>query len=122
MKDVVYIMNLDEYSDIGTHWIALHALNNNFTYLDSFGVQHIPKEIKKFVERSLINKSNIMSSSITTNNNRIQEYDSVMCGYICIQFIDFILNGESLTDFTNLFSPNNSKINDNIVLSYFING
>ena len=45
-----------------------------------------------------------------------------MCGYICIQFIDFILKGESLTDFTNLFSPNNSKINDNIVLSYFING
>ena len=67
MKDVVYIMNLNEYSDIGTHWIALYALNNNFTCLDSFGVQHIPNEIKKIVERSLINKS-IKSSLIATNN------------------------------------------------------
>ena len=41
----VYVINLDEYSDIGTYWIALYSLNNNVTYFDSFGVEHIPKKI-----------------------------------------------------------------------------
>ena len=45
IKDGAYIINLDEYSDIGTHWIVLHGNNNDVTYLDSFGVEHIPKEI-----------------------------------------------------------------------------
>ena len=45
IKDGAYVINLDEYSDIGTHWIALYALNNNVTYFDSFGVEHISKEI-----------------------------------------------------------------------------
>ena len=45
IKDGEYVINLDEYSDIGTHWIALYALNNIVTYFDSFGVEHIPKEI-----------------------------------------------------------------------------
>ena len=42
IKDEAYIINLDEYSDIGTHWVALHVNNNNVTYFDSFGVEHIP--------------------------------------------------------------------------------
>ena len=46
--------NLDEYSDIGTHWIALYALNNNVTYFDSFGVEKIPKENKKFISNKNI--------------------------------------------------------------------
>ena len=46
IKDGVYVINLDEYSDIGTHWVALYVQNNNVTYFDSFGVEHIPKEIK----------------------------------------------------------------------------
>ena len=45
IKDGVYIINLDEYSDIGTHWVALYVKNNDVTYFDSFGVEHIPKEI-----------------------------------------------------------------------------
>ena len=45
VKDRVYAINLDEYSDIGTHWIAFYVKNNNVTYFDSFGVGHIPKEI-----------------------------------------------------------------------------
>ena len=45
IKDGAYIINLDEYSNIGTHWIALYANNNSVTYFDSFGVEHIPKEI-----------------------------------------------------------------------------
>ena len=75
------------------------------------GVEHIPKEIKTFTGRSL---------SITTNIFRIQAYDSVMCGYFFIVFIDFILKRKTLTEFTNLFSPNNFKKNDDIILKYFM--
>ena len=45
IKDVTYIINLDEHESIGTHWIALHANTKNVTYFDRFGVEHIPKEI-----------------------------------------------------------------------------
>ena len=45
IKDGVYVINLDEYSNIWTPWIALYVLNNNVTYFDSFGVEYIPKEI-----------------------------------------------------------------------------
>ena len=46
IKDGAYIINLDEYADIGTHWVALHVNNDDVTYFVSFGVEHIPKEIK----------------------------------------------------------------------------
>ena len=48
IKDGAYVINLDEYKLKGTHWIALYVNDNNVTYFDSFGVEHIPKEIKKF--------------------------------------------------------------------------
>ena len=111
IKDGAYIINLDEYSDIGTHWVALYVHNNDFTYFDSFGVEHIPKEIKAFIN----------NKNITTNVFRIQAYDSIMWGYFCIGFIDFMLAGKTLTEFTNLFSPNNFKKIDDITLSYFMN-
>ena len=98
LKDGAYVINLGKYSDIGTHWLALYVMNNDVTYFDSFDVEHIPKEIKAFIDRSL---------SITTNIFRIQAYDSIMCGYFCIGFIDFMLTGKTLTEFTNLFSPSN---------------
>ena len=49
IKDGAYVINLDEYTDIGTHWIALYTSNNNVTYFDIFGVEQIPKETKKFI-------------------------------------------------------------------------
>ena len=54
LKDGVYVINPDEYSDIGTHWIALYSLNNNVTYFDSFRVEYIPKEILKFIDSKVI--------------------------------------------------------------------
>ena len=110
IKDGAYVINLDEYSDIGTHWVSLYVQNNNVTYFDSFGVEHIPKEIKAFIN----------NKNITTNIFRIQAYDSIMCGYFCIGFIDFMLAGKTLTEYTNLFSPNNFKKNDDIILNYFM--
>ena len=111
IKDGAYILNLDEYFDIGNHWVALYVKNNNVTYFDSFLVEHIPKEIKKFINGSL---------SITTNIFTIQAYDSIMCGYFCSGFINFMLAGKTLTDFTNLFAPNDFKKNDDTILKYFM--
>ena len=54
IKDETYVINLDHYSDIGNHWISLHALNNNGTFFDTFGVEHIPKEIKIFIDKSKV--------------------------------------------------------------------
>ena len=99
VKNGAYVINLDEYHDIGTHWVALHVYNKTVTYFDSFGVEHIPKEIMKFIARK----------KIITNIYRIQAYDSIMCGYFCIGFINFIFNDKSLTDYSNLFSPNDFK-------------
>ena len=106
IKDGAYIINLDEYSDIGTDWVALYVKDNNFTYFDSFGVEHIPKEIKPFINNNNINKN------ITTNIFRIQAYDSVMCRYFCIGFIDFMLARKTLTEYINLFSPHDFEKNE----------
>ena len=117
IKDGAYVINLDGYSDIGTHWVALYVSNNDVTYYDSFGEEHIPKEIKAFINRSL--SSALQNKNIKTNIFRVQAYDSVMCGYFCIGFIDFMFKGKTLTEYTNLFSPYDFKKNDNIILSYF---
>ena len=87
IKDGAYVINLDEYSDIGTHWIALYVNNKSLTYFDSFGVEHIQKEIKKF-----INNKNLIA-----NIYREQNYDPIMCGYFGIGFINYIFKGKSLT-------------------------
>ena len=71
VKRGAYVINLDEYTDIGTRWIALYVKTNEVIYFDSFGVEHIPKEIKKFISNEDI-KANIF---------RLQAYDSIMCGY-----------------------------------------
>ena len=110
IKDGAYIINLDEQSDIVTYWTALYSLNNGVTYFDSFGVEHNSKEIKKFIGNKII-KTSIF---------RIKVYDSIMCGYFCIGFIDFMLARGTLTEFTNLFSPSNFKKNDDIILHYFM--
>ena len=111
IEDGAYIINLHEYTDVGTHWIALFCNKNEVVYFGSFGVEHVPKEIKKF-----INNKNIIAKIF-----RIQANDSVMCGYFCIGFIDFMLADKKLTDYTNLFSPYGFKKNDNIILLYFKN-
>ena len=49
IKDRVYLINLDEYADVGTHWIALFCNRSDIVYFDSFGVEHVPQEIKEFV-------------------------------------------------------------------------
>ena len=94
----------------------LYVKNNVITYFDSFRVEHIPKEIINFINRSLSSTS----QNIKTNVFRIQAYDSIMCGYFCIGFIDFMFKGKTLTEYTNLFSPNDFKRNGDTILNYFM--
>ena len=81
----------------------------NETYFDNFEVEHIPKEIIKFIG----------NKNIITNIYRIQACSSIMCGYYWNEFIDFMLKGKSLLENTNLFSPNDYDKNDKIILKYF---
>ena len=95
MKDWAYVINLDEYADVGTHQVALFCNRNEIVYFDSFGDEHVSEKIKEFVGNKNI-KANIF---------RVQANGSVMCGYFSIGFIDFMPAGQKLTDYTNMFSP-----------------
>ena len=110
IKDEAYLINLDEYESIETHWIALYIHDNNVSYFDSFGVEQIPKEIKKFIG----NKKNVI-----TNTYRAQAYHSIMYGYICTEFIDFMLKGKSLLEYANLFFPKISYILKKNIRSFY---
>ena len=94
IKDGAYVINLDEYESVGTHWITLFVNANNIVYFDRFRVELFQNKFK-FVENNNI-----------TNFYRIQAYNSIMCGYFCIGFIDFMLKGKCLLYYTNSFSPN----------------
>ena len=105
-KGWVYIIYLHEYEAIGTHWVVLYVNDNNVTYFDSFGVEYIPKESIKIIG----------NKNIGTNIYRIRAYDSIMFGYFCIGFIDFMLQCKNLLEYENLFSPNDYEKNDKIIL------
>ena len=109
IKNGAYVINLDEYVDIGTHWIALFCRKTEIVYFNNFGVEDVPEQIKEFVGNRNI-KANIF---------RVKSNNSIMCGYFCIGFIDFMLAGNQLTDFTSLFSPYNFEKSGSIILSYF---
>ena len=87
IKDGTYVISLDKFKSIVTHWIALYVNGNNrrpsydAIYINCFGVEYSPKGIKKFIE----------NKNIMTNIYRIQAYDWIMCGYFCLAFIDFML-------------------------------
>ena len=87
----------------------MYVKNNEVIYFDSSGVEHVPKEIKRFIRHKII-KTNIF---------RIQVDNSIMSGYFFIGFIDFMFAGRSLIDFAILFSPYDSKKNDEIIVDYF---
>ena len=83
--------------------------DDNVKHFDSFGMERILIDIKKF----------ICNKTITTNTFRIQAYDSIICGYFCIGLINFMLKGKSLLEYTNLFSANEYEMKDIIILKYF---
>ena len=84
IKHVASVINLDEYGPVGTHWIALFCKRSEIVYLDSFGVEYVPEEIKEFIG----------NKNIKTNIFRVQAISSIICGYFCIGFVDFMLAGK----------------------------
>ena len=86
IKDGPSVINLDEYADVGTHWIAFFCKRNEIAYFYSFSVENVPKEIKDFIGIKSI-KANIFP--VHANN-------SAMWGYFCTGFIDFMLSGKTL--------------------------
>ena len=110
IEDGTYVIDLDEYADVGAHWFALFYNRNEIVYFNSFGVKHVLKKSKNFGNKY-----------IKTNIFRVQANDSVMCWYFCMGFIDFMLAGKKLTDYTSLFSPHDFKKNDDIIFSCFKN-
>ena len=110
IKKGAYVINLDEYENTGTHWVSLFVNAKYTVYFDSFGIEHIPKEINKFINNDI--KSNIF---------RIQAYDSIMYGYFWIEFINYMLKGKTLLDYTKIFSPNDFKKNDRVIKRIFKN-
>ena len=97
-----YVINIYEYKSIDNHWITLYVNGNNVKYFNSFKVEHIPKEIKTFID----------NKNVTTIIFRMQTYDSVMCGYFSIRFIGFMLKVKSLLEYGNLFWPNKYERNN----------
>ena len=82
---------------------------DNGIYFHSFRLEHIPKEIKKFIG----------NRNIETNNFRVEAFDSVLVGFFCIAFTDFMLKDKSLFEYINFFSPNDYEKIDKIVLKNF---
>ena len=128
IKKGAYVINLDEYENTGTHWVALFVKPKYTVYFDSFGIEHIPKEINKFINndttKSTAEPSSLERSAIArikSNIFRIQAYDSIICGYFCIEFINYMLKGKTLLDYTNLFSPNDFKKSDQVIKRIFKN-
>ena len=84
-----YVINLDEYADVGTRSIASFCNRNEIVYFHSFGAEHVPEEIKEFFG----------NENIIANIFGVRANSSVICGYFCIGFIEFMLAGKKLTDF-----------------------
>ena len=86
IKSGAYMIYLDEYAVVGTHWIALYVSNNEITYLDSFDFEPVPQKIMHFIGQKNL-KAKIF---------RMQADNSITCGYFCTKIIEFMLAGESL--------------------------
>ena len=118
IKKGAYVINLDKYENIGTHWIALFVKPKYTVYFYSFGVEHIPNELKNLYVLKELGHA-VGNKEIKANIFRLQVYDSIMCSYFCIEFINYMFDGKSLIDFTSLFSPHDFKKNDQIIKRVF---
>ena len=109
IRNGTYVINLNEYADIGTHWIASSCRKSEIGYFNSFDVEHVPAEIKEFAG----------NKNVEANILHVQQNKSVMCGYFCIGFIQSKVDGKKVTDFTSMFFPYDFQKNDSKILSYF---
>ena len=100
----MYVIDLDDKNRKGTYCVSLFIDRNTAVNFDSFGIEYIAQEV--------INK--IKDKSINRNMFRIQDNESVMCGFYCMAFIECRIAGKTLLDYYNLFSPNDYKKNGKV--------
>ena len=111
-----YVFNLEEMGKSGSHWVCLIMRDDNFVYyFDSFGVTHVPIEISKFIGEN---------KEIIKNDMILQDLQSVMCGYYCIAFIDFVLDNDisgldTVDKFCDMFTKDTVK-NEKIIKNMFM--
>ena len=103
------MININEKQSKGTHWVSLFIDRNTAAHFGSFGIEYIPQEVL----------SEIKDKSITHSRFRIQSNESIICGFYCITFIEYVIPGKTLLDYTNLFSPNDYQKNDRIIYKHF---
>ena len=108
LNDWTNVISVDKYAEVSTDWIALYVLDNDVTYFESFGFEHVSKEIRRFTG----------NKNMQTNIFRIYAFYSLMCGYFCVEFIDYMFSGKNLMDYNNLLSLNDFKKNDKVILRY----
>ena len=89
--------------------MAIFVNDDHTVYFDSFGVEHLPQEVGHFL-REKETEANVF---------RVQPAKSVLCGYYCRKFLDYMFDRKSLVDYTSLFSPTDFKMNDRVVLRLF---
>ena len=109
IKDRANVINLNDKQSKSTPWVSLVIDRSTALYFDSFRIEYVPQE--------LLNK--IKDKSITRNILRIQFQDSIMCRFYCIAFIEYMLAGKTLLDYTNLYTANDHKNNEKIIYKYF---
>ena len=109
MKNGAYVINLNDQKSKGTNWVSSFIDRYTAIYFDSFGIEYIRQEV--------LNK--IRDKSITQNIFRIQDNEPLVCGFYCIAFIEYMLAGKTLLEYTNSFSPNGYKKNKKIICKYF---
>ena len=111
IKDGAYAINFDDkklgHKKLGTYWVSLFINRNTAVYFDPFGIEYNPQEVL----------NNIKDKSVT--HSVIQDNESSMSGFSCITFIEYMLAGKTLLDYTNLFSLDDYKKNDKIIYKYF---
>ena len=95
----------------GTHLVSLFIHKDVAIYFDSFGIGYLPQDV--------LNK--IRDKSITHNIFRTQDNESIMCGFYCTAFIEYMIAGKTLSDYTNFRSPNGYKKSEKIINKYFKN-
>ena len=94
-KDGAYVINLDDKNSKGTYWVSLFINKNIAIYFDFFGIEYIPQEVL----------GKIKNKWVTPNIFRIHNNESIICGFNCIAFIEYMLVGRTLFYYTNLFCP-----------------
>ena len=113
-KPGYYIVNLNDSTQPGSHWVALRvrAPPNPMEYFDSFGL-NAPHEVVELSETLRVN--------YLYNRTQYQDLNSVLCGYWCLYFVNESRKGRSYYEIVRPFSHNDTQFNERLIIEYFQN-